>query len=161
MNTPSNPWQQPAPTDPVAGPADVQKKLAIAGYKHGVAQGLVDPKDGLDRLKKFGAVDDSTEVQHLLPNYAAQDDQEGESNPDNGEDTTDTSDPQNQMAGGALDRIQAYQKMAMATAPMQNPWTPPAAPAAKAPAGKQYRFNGDWSRNPDGSLKLNQKGWYE
>lgn len=72
----------PTPTPPPAiGSSDSdtpdrytpqQKAAAIAGYRRGVSLGIVDPDDGLQRLKKIAAVHPATQKEELLDSLGPQ-----------------------------------------------------------------------------------------
>lgn len=66
---------QPAPTDDsdqTQNYTPQQKAAAVAGYKRGVSLGLVDPDDGLNRLKKISAVHPATQKEELLDSMGPQ-----------------------------------------------------------------------------------------
>lgn len=66
----ANPWAADPSQSPAAGMGDPIHAQAIAGFKKGVTMGAIEPNDGLARLKKIGAVPDTTQVEDLLPGYS-------------------------------------------------------------------------------------------
>ncbi len=62
----ANPWQS-NPQSKLVDPTDLNAQAALHGFHVGVQTGKIDPVDGLNRLKKMGAIHPDTQLPEVLP----------------------------------------------------------------------------------------------